>query len=95
MVNGHAEKMNFTTTERMSLGKGKRVSAQPIGRSAERDFDWKSVPPPDLRRDPAEPEDGVNGTPASPAALFEPRTEAPAARPLERVFGQSRRAGEF
>jgi lipopolysaccharide export system ATP-binding protein len=95
MVNGHAEKMNFTTTERMSLGKGKRVSAQPIGRSAERDFDWKSVPSPDLRRDPSEAEDGVNGNPASPAALLERRTEAPAARPLERVFGQSRRAGEF
>jgi lipopolysaccharide export system ATP-binding protein len=96
MVNGHAEKMNFTTTERMSLGKGKRVSAQPIGRSAERDFDWKSVPPPDLRRDPFEPaEDGFNGQATSPAALFERRTEAPVARPLERVFGQSRRAGEF
>jgi len=96
MANGHAEKMNFTTTERMSLGKGKRVSAQPIGHSAERDFDWKSVPPPDLRRDPSEAEeDGFNGKAMSPAALFERPAETPAARPLDRVFGQSRRAGEF
>jgi lipopolysaccharide export system ATP-binding protein len=96
MANGHAEKMNFTTTERMSLGKTKRVSAQPIGHSAERDFDWKSVPPPDLRRDPFEPdEDGFSGKATSPAALFERPAETPAARPLDRVFGQSRRAGEF
>jgi lipopolysaccharide export system ATP-binding protein len=95
MANGHAEKMNFTTTERMSLGKGKRASAQPIGQSAERDFDWKSVPPPDLRRDPSEADDGVNGKGASPAALFERPAEAPAPRPLERVFRQSQRAGEF
>jgi len=91
MANGHAEKMNFTTTERMSLGKGKRVSAQPIGHSTERDFDWKSVPKPDLRRDPSEAEDGVNGNPASPAALF----ERPADAPAERVFRKSQRAGEF
>ena len=95
MANGHAEKMNFTTTERMSLGKGKRASAQPIGHSTERDFDWKSVPPPDLRRDPSEAEEGVSGNPASPAALFERPADAPAARPLERVFRKSQRAGEF
>jgi len=95
MANGHTEKMSFTTSERISLGKGKRVSAPPIGRGAERDFDWQSVPPPNLRRDPSEPHEEFNGKGFSPAALFERPAEAPAADPLERVFRQSLRAGEF
>jgi lipopolysaccharide export system ATP-binding protein len=96
MADGHTEKMSFATSERISLGKTKRVSAQPIGRGAERDFDWQSVPPPDLRRDPSEPRaDQFNGNGFSPAALFERPAEAPAPNPLERVFRQSRRPGEF
>jgi len=95
MANGHTEKMSFTTSERISLGKGKRVSAPPIGRGAERDFDWQSVPPPNLRRDASEPREEFNGKGFSPAALFERPAEAPAADPLERVFRQSRRPGEF
>ena len=92
MADGHTEKMSFTTSERIALGKGKRASAQPIGRAAERDFDWQSVPPPDLRRDPAEPRGRVNGNGFSPAALFERPGEAPAAHPLDRVFEQRPRA---
>jgi lipopolysaccharide export system ATP-binding protein len=55
MRNGHAERMTFTTTERMAVGKAKRaVAPPPIGRTAERDFDWKSVQPPDhWREEPA------------------------------------------
>src|SRR5688572_7473785 len=95
MANGHAEKMSLSTSERISLGKGKRGTAQPIGKSSDRDFDWQSVPTPDLRRDENEPrDDGFNGKGFTPAALFE-RPNAPAAHPLDRVFGQSRRAGEF
>ena len=70
MANGHTEKMSLTTSERISLGKGKRVSAPPIGRGAERDFDWQSVPPPNLRRDPSGPHEEFNGKGFSPAALF-------------------------
>jgi lipopolysaccharide export system ATP-binding protein len=92
MTNGHAERMSFTTSERMSLGKTKRVAAAPIGRTAERDFDWRSVAPTEPRRDVP---DGFNGNGHSPAALFERPSEAPAPNPLERVFGQSRRPGEF
>jgi lipopolysaccharide export system ATP-binding protein len=96
MANGRTEKISLTTTERMSLGKGKRVAAAPIGRSSDRDFDWRSVPSPDLRRDADEPrDDGFNGKGYSPAALREQPTETPASHPLERVFGQSRRPGEF
>ena len=95
MANGRTEKMSFTTSERMSLGKGKRVSAQPIGQTSERDFDWQSVPSPDLRREASEPREAFNGKGFSPAALFERRTEAPAGRPLDHVFRQSQRAGEF
>ena len=95
MVNGRSEKISLTTSERISLGT-KRVSAQPIGRPSKRDFDWKSVPPPDLRRDPAElRDDEFNGAASSPAALLERAPEAPAAPALDRVFGQSRRRGEF
>jgi lipopolysaccharide export system ATP-binding protein len=96
MANGHTERMSFTTSERISLGKTKRISAPTIGKSAERDFDWQSVPPPDLRRDPTElREDGFNGKDFTPAALFERPAEAPAADPLERVFRQARAPGEF
>jgi len=98
MANGHAEKMSFTTSERIALGKGRRAIAQPIGRGSERDFDWQSVPPPDLRREADEPrDDGFNGNGFSPAALFERPGGTPAAHPLERVFGQSPslRPGEF
>jgi lipopolysaccharide export system ATP-binding protein len=84
MANGHAERMNFPVTERISLGKGKRVSAPPIGRGTERDFDWQSVPPPDLSRDPAERDDDPfnagRSAPSSPGAL------------LDRVFEQRPRA---
>ena len=95
IANGHIEKMNFKTSERISLGQARRVTAQPIGRSAERDFDWQSVQSPDLRGDPSEPRDEFNGKGFTPAALFERPAEAPAADPLERVFRQSRRPGEF
>jgi lipopolysaccharide export system ATP-binding protein len=92
MANGHAEKMNFSTSERISLGKGKRGTAQPIGKSSDRDFDWQSVPTPDLRRDEHERrDDGFNGKGFTPAALFE-RPNAPAAHPLDRVFAQRPRA---
>ena len=92
MANGHAEKMSFSTSERISLGKGKRGTAQPIGKSSDRDFDWQSVPTPDLRRDEHEPRDGgFNGRGFTPAALFE-RPNAPAAHPLDRVFEQRPRA---
>jgi len=55
MRNGHVERISLgtlATSERISLGKAKRASvAPPIGRAAERDFDWKSVQPPDQWRD--------------------------------------------
>ena len=51
MRNGHVERISLSTAERISLGKTKRPSAQPIGRAAERDFDWKSVQTPDQWRD--------------------------------------------
>ena len=59
MRNGHTERISLTTSERMSLGKTKRVSAQPIGRAAERDFDWKSVQTPEQWREdlPDDPRD--------------------------------------
>ena len=43
MMNGRTERISLTTSERISLGKGKREPPKPIGRSAERDFDWQSV----------------------------------------------------
>jgi lipopolysaccharide export system ATP-binding protein len=85
MMNGHAERMTFATTERMSLGRAKRVTAPPIGRTAERDFDWRSVAPTEPRQDT---HDGFNGNGHAPAAQFERRPEAPAAHPLEKVFGE-------
>ena len=99
MVNGRAERMDFTTTERMSLGKSnKRATAQPIGRPAERSFDWQSVQSPDRWRAEAQesPFDGsLNGeayAPPEPARearrtpdRYRP-AEPPSARPLDRVF---------
>jgi hypothetical protein len=50
--------MNFVVTERIALGKsGKRVTAQPIGRATERDFDWKSVQLPERWRDETDGKD--------------------------------------
>ena len=57
MANGRTtERMDFTTTERISLGKtAKRAVAQPIGKPADRNFDWQSVQSPESWRDePAE-----------------------------------------
>ena len=90
MANGHAERMSFTTSERIALGKGKRVAAPPIGRGTQRDFDWQSVPPPDLRAIPptsTRPFNGHGSAPASPGELL-----ARTPHPLERVFEQRPRA---
>src|SRR6185295_13662891 len=40
-------------------------------------------------------QNGFNGKGFTPAALFERPVEPPDARPLQRVFGRSQRAGEF
>jgi hypothetical protein len=64
MTNGRTERMSFSTSERMSLGKEKRVAAQPIGKvpdRSERNFDWQSVQSPDRRRADQEPEFDGNG----------------------------------
>ena len=69
MTNGHAEAMSFTVTERMALNKAaKRPSAPPIGKVAERDFDWKSVQTLDVRRTDEEPREFNDGdfAPAAP-----------------------------
>ena len=90
MMNGHTERMNFAVTERIALGKsGKRVTAQPIGRAAERDFDWKSVQSPERWRDETEGRDSkVNGNGFSASFdLRETESKRPA-HPLERVFGR-------
>src|SRR5690349_7816011 len=86
MMNGHTEPMRLSTSERMALGKaGKRTAAQPIGRAAERDFDWKSVQAPELRRDVEFDRGDGGGSAHTPARLFE-RPEP--ARPLDRVFSE-------
>jgi lipopolysaccharide export system ATP-binding protein len=54
MTNGHIERISFTTSERIALDKGKRAAAQPIGQTAERDFDWKSVHTDDWRAERTE-----------------------------------------
>ena len=68
---------------------GKRVTAQPIGRAAERDFDWKSVQSPERWRDEAEGRDGkFNGNGFS--ASFDLR-ETESKRPrssARRAFGR-------
>ena len=87
MTNGHTERMSFSTGERMSLGKDKRLSAQPIGQvtdRSERSFDWQSVQPPDRRRADQEPEFGSNGFDAEPKRLFD--RPAPASSALDRVL---------
>jgi lipopolysaccharide export system ATP-binding protein len=90
MMNGHTERMSFTTSERIALRKTKRVEAPPIGRTAERDFDWQSVAPTEPRR--GEEADSFNGNGYSPAALFERPAEPPVGRPLEQVFAERPRA---
>src|SRR5436190_22561881 len=85
MMNGRAERISFTTTERISLSRTKRVAAPPIGRAAQRDFDWRSVAPTEPRR---EAPVTFNGNGHSPAGLLERDAEAPAAHPLDRVFGR-------
>jgi lipopolysaccharide export system ATP-binding protein len=92
MANGHTERMSFTTSERISLARTKRVAAQPIGRPADRDFDWQSVAPTGPR--PGEP-DTFNGNGYAPTAQFERPVEAPAVHPLERVFGERRAPRAF
>jgi lipopolysaccharide export system ATP-binding protein len=90
MMNGHTERMNFAVTERIALGKnGKRVAAQPIGRAAERDFDWKSVQSPERWRDEAgDRSSKVNGNASAPSFdLRETESRRPA-HPLDRVFGR-------
>ncbi len=79
MANGHIEKMSLTTSERISLRKAKRVEAPPIGRAAQRDFDWQSVTPTEPRR--ADEADQLNRNGYSPAALFERAVEPPAQPP--------------
>jgi lipopolysaccharide export system ATP-binding protein len=88
MINGRAERINFTITERISLGRTKRVAAPPVGHAADRDFDWRSVTPTEPRRDGP---DAFNGNGRSPAGLRGRQAEAPA-HPLERVFGKPSRA---
>jgi lipopolysaccharide export system ATP-binding protein len=85
MVNGSAQRMTFGTTERISLGKAaKRASAQPIGRAADRDFDWKSVQSPDHWREQQPADDdplrGNGADFAAPAHAFE--QPKPAAYPI-------------
>ncbi len=93
MTNGHTESMRFTTTERISLGKAGKRTAQPIGRSSDRDFDWQSVQPPDRWRADAGPDgfDGSDFATDAPAlgangALFDRPAQPPAIHALDRVF---------
>jgi lipopolysaccharide export system ATP-binding protein len=99
MANGHAtERMDFTTTERISLGKAaKRAVAQPIGKPAERNFDWQSVQSPeDWRDEPADPRaDDAFGDDAFREAFREqvaappapaPRAAPPPRHAVDRLF---------
>ena len=86
MVNGHAERISFTTTERIALARTARVAAPPVGRAADRDFDWQSVTPTEPRRDA----DAFNGNGHAPAGLRGRQADAPK-HPLERVFGREQR----
>jgi lipopolysaccharide export system ATP-binding protein len=83
MMNGHRERISLSTTERIALGRTTRVAPPPVGRAAERDFDWRSVAPTEPRRDVF---DTFKGNGHSPARLLEREPDAPA-HPLERVFG--------
>jgi lipopolysaccharide export system ATP-binding protein len=85
MINGHPERISFTTTERMALGRTKRAASPPVGRPAERDFDWRSVAPTEPPR--REPPSTFNGHEEPPAQLREHEAESPA-HPLDRVFGK-------
>jgi lipopolysaccharide export system ATP-binding protein len=82
MMNGHAERISFTVTDRIALNRTKRVAAPAVGRAAERDFDWGSVAPTGPR---SETPDSFNGNGHAPAGLRE--AEAPS-HPLDRVFGK-------
>jgi lipopolysaccharide export system ATP-binding protein len=84
MMNGYRERISLSTTERIALGRTTRVAAPPVGRTAERDFDWRSVAPTEPRRDAG---DTFNGNGHSPAGLLEREPDAPA-HPLEHVFGR-------
>jgi len=89
MTNGRTERMSFSTSERMSLGREKRVAAQPIGKApdrSERNFDWQSVQSPDRWRADQEPEFNGNGFDAEPERLFDRPAPAPSAldRALDR-----------
>jgi len=89
MTNGHTERMSFSTGERMSLGKGKRFSAQPIGQvmdRSDRSFDWQSVQPPDRWRADQAPDVNGNGFESAPEPerLFDRPAPAPSA--LDRVL---------
>jgi lipopolysaccharide export system ATP-binding protein len=81
MMNGRTERISFTTTERIALGRTKKIAAAPVGRAVDRDFDWQSVTPTEPRRDT------FNGNGRGPAGLRDRQAEAPA-HPLERVFGR-------
>ena len=93
MTNGRTERISLTTSERISLGKNKRKTAEPIGRSAERDFDWQSVDhsPGDVPLSPRHDEDfDRNGF--APSATLE-RQPTPTPHPLDRVFDRPRARG--
>ncbi len=81
MTNGHAaERMSFATSERMSLGKTKRLSAQPIGQvpdRTQRSFDWQSVQSPDRWRADQEPAIEGDAPEAPPERLFDRPGPAP------------------
>ncbi len=88
MVNGRtAERMDLTTTERISLGNAaKRAVAQPIGKPAERNFDWQSVQSPESWRDePAQPlADDAFPDDVFPDEVAAPLAPAPRAAPAPR-----------
>jgi lipopolysaccharide export system ATP-binding protein len=92
MTNGHAERMSFTTSERIRL-KGSK-SAQPIGSASDRDFDWQSVDSPERwRADRPPAADRFNGNGFAPPAprLF----ERPDAYPLDRASERRKAAHEL
>jgi lipopolysaccharide export system ATP-binding protein len=89
MANGRTVRMDLTSTERMSLGKAtKRPVAQPIGKPAERNFDWQSVQTPERWRDePVEPlaDDDFDDRVAAPVAPA-PLAAPPPRRAVDRAF---------